>query len=178
VSRTRPLAQVDELVGGLLDAQPLGQGGSQQQARAGDDVGIVEDDVELVEGVAGLHRESALLIGNTAALAGAILPGQRAFLIIRSAERWRRRTVGVPEWNPRLLPPPKQCLHAVLCLVGQLIVEDGNRLEEVDMQPLGQFEGWDDVANRPQHQESMYIGSRPQRTLGWHRVAMVERHAV
>jgi hypothetical protein len=32
VGRTRPLAQVDQLVGGLLDAQPLGQRGRQQQA--------------------------------------------------------------------------------------------------------------------------------------------------
>src|SRR6266540_5868425 len=79
-----PLAEVDELVGGLLDAEPFGQGGGWQQVRAGDGVGVVEADVELVQGVGGWHRESALLIGNTAAVAGAILPGQRAFLIIGS----------------------------------------------------------------------------------------------
>jgi hypothetical protein len=84
VGRTWPLAEVDELVGGLLDPQPLGQGGGQQQPRSGDRVGVVEGDVELVQGVGGWHRESALLSGITAALAGAILPAQRAFLIIGS----------------------------------------------------------------------------------------------
>jgi hypothetical protein len=58
-----PLAQVDQRIGGLLDAQALSQAGGQQQARVGDGVGVVEADVELVEGVGGLHRESALLIG-------------------------------------------------------------------------------------------------------------------
>jgi hypothetical protein len=79
---TRPLAQVDERIGGLLDAQPLGQRGRQQQAGVGHGVGVVKAAVELVWGVGGSHRESALLLGDTAALAGAILPGQRAFLII------------------------------------------------------------------------------------------------
>jgi hypothetical protein len=32
----RPLAQGDQLVGGLLDAEPLGQEGGQQQAGVGD----------------------------------------------------------------------------------------------------------------------------------------------
>ena len=31
-----PLAQVNQVVGGLLDAQPLGQGGRQEQAGVGD----------------------------------------------------------------------------------------------------------------------------------------------
>jgi hypothetical protein len=62
--RAGALAKIDELVGGLLDAQPLGQGGGQQQARVGDGVGVVEAGVELVEGVGGSHRESALLVGE------------------------------------------------------------------------------------------------------------------
>jgi hypothetical protein len=61
--RASPLAQVDQRIGGLPDAEPLGQGGGQQQAGVGDGVGVIEADVELVEGVAGSHRESALLIG-------------------------------------------------------------------------------------------------------------------
>jgi hypothetical protein len=36
MGRAGALAQVDERIGGLLDAQPLGQGGRQQQARIGD----------------------------------------------------------------------------------------------------------------------------------------------
>jgi hypothetical protein len=48
MGRAGPLAQVDQLVGGLLDAEPLGQGGGQQQAGVGDGVGVVEADVELV----------------------------------------------------------------------------------------------------------------------------------
>ena len=37
--RASQLAQVDQLIGGLLDAQPLGQGGRQQQPGVGDGVG-------------------------------------------------------------------------------------------------------------------------------------------
>ena len=37
-----PLAQVDHLVGSLLDAQPLGQRGRQQQARIGHRMGVVK----------------------------------------------------------------------------------------------------------------------------------------
>jgi hypothetical protein len=62
--RARSLAQVDQRVGGLLDAQPLSQRGRQQQARVGDRVGVVKADVELVEGVGGSHREPALLTGE------------------------------------------------------------------------------------------------------------------
>jgi hypothetical protein len=47
--RASPLAQVDHLVHGLLDAQPLGQGGRQRQAGVGDGVGVVEAGVELVQ---------------------------------------------------------------------------------------------------------------------------------
>jgi hypothetical protein len=61
--RASPLAQIDQCIGGLLDAEPLGQGGGQQQARVGDGVGVIEAGVELVEGVGGSHRERALLIG-------------------------------------------------------------------------------------------------------------------
>jgi hypothetical protein len=57
-----PLAQVDQRIGGLLDAQPLGQHGRRQQARVGDGVSVVKAGVELVEGVGGSHRERALLI--------------------------------------------------------------------------------------------------------------------
>jgi hypothetical protein len=47
--RVRPLAQVDQRIGGLLDPQPLGQGGRQRQAGVGDGVGVVEAGVELVQ---------------------------------------------------------------------------------------------------------------------------------
>jgi hypothetical protein len=60
--RAGPLAQIDHLIGGLLDPQPLGQGGRQQQARVGDGVGVVKAGVSLVQGVGGSHREGALLI--------------------------------------------------------------------------------------------------------------------
>jgi hypothetical protein len=49
VGRAGPLAQVDQLVGALLDAQPLGQRGRQQQARVGDGAGVVKAGAELVE---------------------------------------------------------------------------------------------------------------------------------
>jgi hypothetical protein len=60
--RTGPVSQVDQLVGGLFDAQPLGRRGSQQHTRIGDRVGVVEADVEPVQGVGGSHRERALLV--------------------------------------------------------------------------------------------------------------------
>jgi hypothetical protein len=60
--RASPLAQIDHLIGGLLDAQPLGQGGRQQQTGVGDGVSVVKAGVELVQGVGGSHRERALLI--------------------------------------------------------------------------------------------------------------------
>jgi hypothetical protein len=99
MGRASPLAQIDERIGGLLNAQPLGQGGRQQQAGVGDGMGVVKADVELVEGWGGPHREHALLVGDTAALAGAMLPGQKTFL----------RIDGQPfhSWNgaPRLRSP-------------------------------------------------------------------------
>ena len=49
------------------------------------DGGGVEAGVELVEGVGGSDRERPSWSGDTAAVAGAILPGQRAFLIIGPA---------------------------------------------------------------------------------------------
>jgi hypothetical protein len=51
VGAPRPLTQVDQRIRGLLDAQPLGQRGRQEQPRVGDGVGVVEVGVELVEGV-------------------------------------------------------------------------------------------------------------------------------
>jgi hypothetical protein len=83
--RAGPLTQVDQRIGGLLDAQPLGQRGRQEQPGVGDGVGVVKGDVELVEGVGGPHRESALLMGSMTALAGRHSPSQRAFLIIRTS---------------------------------------------------------------------------------------------
>src|SRR6266542_5580544 len=82
--RAGPLAQVDQLIGGLLDAQRLGQRGRQQQPRVGDGVGVVKAAVELVGGVGGCQLRKCPPDRDTAALAGAIPPGQRAFLRIRT----------------------------------------------------------------------------------------------
>jgi hypothetical protein len=78
--RASPLAQVDQRIGGLLDPQPPGQGGRQQQARVGDGVGsskqlsswsrVWQDAIENVPSRS----------GDTAAVVGAMLPGQRALL--------------------------------------------------------------------------------------------------
>ena len=40
--RASPLAQVDQRIGGLLDAQPLGQRGRQQRSRIGHRMGVVK----------------------------------------------------------------------------------------------------------------------------------------
>jgi hypothetical protein len=50
MGRASPLAQVDELIGGLLDPEPLGQGGRQQPG-IGDGAGVVKAAVELAPGV-------------------------------------------------------------------------------------------------------------------------------
>jgi hypothetical protein len=75
--RTRPLAQVDRRIGGLLDAEPLGQRGRQQQAalatawvsskQMSSWSRVWEDPIENVPSWSGI----------TAAVAGAMLPGQR-----------------------------------------------------------------------------------------------------
>jgi hypothetical protein len=58
--RPRSVAEVDELVGGPLDLQPLGQGGGQQQASMRDGPRIVEGDIDLVQhDVGGSHRKGA-----------------------------------------------------------------------------------------------------------------------
>jgi hypothetical protein len=60
LGRAGAVAEVDELVGGLLDPQPLGQGGGQQQASMGDGPRIVEGDIDLVQhDVGGSHRKGA-----------------------------------------------------------------------------------------------------------------------
>jgi hypothetical protein len=47
--RARPVAEIHQLVGGLLDPQPLGQRGGQQQPGRGDRVLVVEGDLDLVQ---------------------------------------------------------------------------------------------------------------------------------
>jgi hypothetical protein len=83
VGRAWPLAEADELVGGLLDTETLAEGGGQQQPGVGDGVGVVKGDVELVEGVGGWHRKGALLSWSDGRLSNAILPAQRALFISR-----------------------------------------------------------------------------------------------
>jgi hypothetical protein len=60
-----PLAQVDQRIGGLLDAQPLGQRGRQQQPSVGDRVSVVEARVELVEGVVRMSSRTGPPDGGT-----------------------------------------------------------------------------------------------------------------
>jgi hypothetical protein len=103
VSGTGAVAQVDQLVGQLLDAQPPGQRGGQQQAGVGDGVVVVEGDGEPV----GLWEdciEKCLLVGTDGRLSNAIVPAQRAFLIIRlrldpPTQRWTQAKRG--EWRRR-----------------------------------------------------------------------------
>jgi hypothetical protein len=88
-----PLAKVDQLVDDRLDAKAFGKGGGQQQPGVGDGVVIVEHRHHGAGAVGGWHRESALLVGTNGRLSNAILPAQRAFLIIGSclpprAPRW------------------------------------------------------------------------------------------
>jgi hypothetical protein len=81
----RAVAEVNQSVDDVLDSQPLGQRGGQHQPGVGDRVVVVEPNHQAVETVGGWHRESALLIGINGRLSNAILPAQRAFLIINSS---------------------------------------------------------------------------------------------
>jgi hypothetical protein len=88
---TATVAQVDQGVDDRLDSQALGQRGGQQQPGVGDRVVVVEGHNKPSAAVGGWHRESALLVGMDGRLSNAILPAQRAFLIITSRPHCRSR---------------------------------------------------------------------------------------
>jgi hypothetical protein len=82
--RARPLPKIDQLVGGLLDPQPLRQRGGQQQPGASDRMHVVEGDIDLVQHhVRRWHRKSVLRLGEHDRQAAVILPGQEAFSSLR-----------------------------------------------------------------------------------------------
>jgi hypothetical protein len=84
--RTRTVTQVHQLVGKLLDLEPLGQRRGQQQPRGGDRVVVIEADIDGVENdVGGSHRKGVLRLGVNDCLAAVILPGQEALFIIGRA---------------------------------------------------------------------------------------------
>jgi hypothetical protein len=56
-----PVAKVDQLIGQVLDAEPLGKDSGQDQPGVGDRVGVVERDRKPVGTVGGWHRKGALL---------------------------------------------------------------------------------------------------------------------
>jgi hypothetical protein len=83
---TGPFAEVDQLVGGLLDPQPVGQGGGQQQPGVGDQALVIERRIDLVQhDVGGSHRKGASGSRGMAGFAAAILPGQEALFTIQPA---------------------------------------------------------------------------------------------
>jgi hypothetical protein len=72
--------QVDQLVGGPLDPQPLGQGRRQQQSGAGHRPLVIEGDLDLVQyRMRGWHRKGVLRLGDHDRFAAVILPGQGTF---------------------------------------------------------------------------------------------------
>ena len=90
-SRAGPLAEIDQLVGGPLNPQPLGKGRGQQQPSAGDCPGVIERDIDLVQDdVGGSHRKGASYWGRMAGLAAAILPGQEALFTIQTGSTHHR----------------------------------------------------------------------------------------
>ncbi len=71
----------------------MSQRGGQQQPSVGDRMVVVEGNGEPLWALGGWHRGSALLVGTDGRLSNAILPAQRAFLIIGSrlhlaTQRW------------------------------------------------------------------------------------------
>jgi hypothetical protein len=95
-----PLAQVDHLIGGLLDAQPLGQRGRQQQTGVGDRVGVVKAAVELIQDVGGSHREPALLIGEHGSSGRRHAPSSEGLAQHRDQQHSMTATVH-PGYDPR-----------------------------------------------------------------------------
>jgi hypothetical protein len=111
---TSTVAKVHQRVDHLLDAEPLGKRGGQQQPGVGDRVGVVERDDEGVGAVRRWHRESALPAGMDGRLSNAILPAQMAFLIIRllpcrrrggSRLSWQGSWLGRPGSRQRVAGP-------------------------------------------------------------------------
>ena len=89
--RTRPLAEIDQLVGGLLDPQPLGQRGGQQQASVHNGPWIIKRDLDLVQDdVGGSHRKGASCWGRMAGLAAVILPAQEALFTLQTVSTRHR----------------------------------------------------------------------------------------
>src|SRR4029453_18068660 len=90
-SRTGPVAETDQLVGGPLNPQPLGKGRGQEQPSAGDRPGVIEGDIDLVQDdMGGSHRKGASYSGRMAGLAAAILPGQEALFTIQTGSTHHR----------------------------------------------------------------------------------------
>jgi hypothetical protein len=81
--RARPVPEVNKLVGGLLDPQPLRQGRRQQQPGASHRPLVIEGDIDLVQHHVGRsHRKGVLRLGDRDRLAAAILPGQGTLFIM------------------------------------------------------------------------------------------------
>jgi len=87
--RAGPFPKVDQPIDHRFQTKPFGQRGAQQQPGVGDGVVVIERHAKGVRPVGGWHRESALLVGTDGRLSNAILPAQRAFLII-GARLYRR----------------------------------------------------------------------------------------
>jgi len=64
----------------------------------------------------------------------------------------------------------------MLRLIGQLGLENGNRLQEINVHPIEKLEWRDDVPNRAQHQEPTHVSPRPQRAARRHGVTMIQRY--
>jgi hypothetical protein len=68
------VTKVDDLIGRLLDAEVGRQSGGEDEARVGHRVGVVEADIEPVEGVRESHRKGVLRAGALAWLTPLIIP--------------------------------------------------------------------------------------------------------
>jgi hypothetical protein len=102
--RARTITQINELVGELLDPEPLGQRRGQQQPRGGDGVIVIEGDVDGVENdVRGSHRKGVRRLGVNDWLATVILAGQGTLFIIQS------RSTDHPIGGCRLRPAGSRC---------------------------------------------------------------------
>jgi hypothetical protein len=89
--RTGPVAQVHQLVGDLLDPEPLGQRRRQQQPGMRDRVLVVERDIDAVKNdVRGSHRKGTSGSGSMSGVATLILPGQEALFTIQPASTHHR----------------------------------------------------------------------------------------
>jgi hypothetical protein len=97
VATSRPLSEIDDLIGEGFDPQPSGQRPGQDETGMGHHMVVIEGHVEPVESVGRSHLKSAFLSGTNPGFANRIIPCGEALLAVihntkntlgRPSDRW------------------------------------------------------------------------------------------